>query len=134
MSPSKTNIQNELGHASSNGTIQDFDMNKLQTFYAMGGKIDYAIDALINISRNTLIHGSDEWEYDIFKDDIDNMPATPFDDYFELARLKCLEITNENYNAQPNGPYTHKELSRRGTLTIPTSVDQQQLPPQCVIS
>ena len=40
----------------------------------------YAIDALINISRNTLIHGSDEWEYDIFKDDIDNMPATPFDD------------------------------------------------------
>lgn len=134
MSPSKTNIQNELGHASSNGTIQDFDMNKIQTFYTMGGKIDFAIDALINISKNTLIHGSDEWEYDIFKDDIDNMPATPFDDYFELARLKCLEITNDNYNVQPNGPYTHKGLSRRGNLTIPTSVDQQQLPPQCVIS
>ena len=84
-----------------------YDLRKFNHFVDKGGKIDYALDALLKITEHVVVGGDDGWEYWMFRDEIEALPATPFDKAFELARVKCLEITNQNFVTQPGGPYNH---------------------------
>lgn len=83
------------------------DLRKWNHFTQKGGKVEYAIDALLKITQNVVIDGDDGWEYCIFEDEIEAILATPFDKAFDIARVKCLELTNENFMKQPQGPYYH---------------------------
>jgi hypothetical protein len=83
------------------------DLRKYYHFVQRGGKIEYALDALINVCNN--IHttkGDDGWMYDLYQDEIEAHPATPLDSFYDLARLKCFEI-NGNLILHPRGPYNH---------------------------
>jgi len=84
-----------------------YDLRKFNHFVDKGGKIDYAIDAILKITEHVVVEGDDGWEYGMFRDEIEALPATPFDKAFDLARVRCLEITNQNFVTQPGGPYNH---------------------------
>jgi hypothetical protein len=66
-----------------------YDSRKYHHFLSKEGKVEFAIDALINVTRNVAVDGDDGWEYGIF-DQIESLPAThtPFDDAFDIARFK----------------------------------------------
>jgi len=84
------------------------DPRKWNHFKRKGGKVDYAIDALIRITQNVYNEGFDCWEYETFKADIEKHPETSLDNAFDLAKLKCLEINEGNFSEQPTGPYHHR--------------------------
>lgn len=98
--PTTSRVQNEICR-------MNCDLRKWSHFVEKGGKIEYAIDALLDITKNVVINGDDGWEYCDYKEKIEALPATPFDKSFDLAKVKCLEITNENFRNQPQGPYRH---------------------------
>jgi len=103
--PTLSRIRNEI-HSGAG-----YDLRKWSHFVQKGGKIDYAIDALTKITETVVLNGDDGWEYCMHEDDIRALPATPFDKSFDLAKVKCLELTNENFPAQPKGPYRHNIFS-----------------------
>ena len=53
-----------------------YDSRKYHHFLSKGGKVEFAIDALINVTRNVAVDGDDGWEYGIFDDQIESLPAT----------------------------------------------------------
>lgn len=74
-------------------------------FLDKGGKAVYAIDALLKITSNVQVNGEDGWFYEHFEDEMERLPSSPLDGAFDVARLKCLEINNNNFLTQPSGPY-----------------------------
>lgn len=81
-----------------------YDSRKYHHFLSKEGKVEFAIDALINVTRNVAVDGDDGWEYGIF-DQIESLPAThtPFDDAFDIARFKC--INQGGGEGTMRGPY-----------------------------
>ena len=83
------------------------DLCKWQNFQQKGGgQLEYALDALVNVTKNLCIGGDDGWEYDLFINEIEAKPATVLDRMFDVAKLKCLEI-GDNFISQEMGPYYH---------------------------
>jgi len=78
------------------------DLRKWSHFAEKGGKIEYALDALLDVARNLHLDG---W----FENDSDDdaLPDSPLDGAFDVARVKCLESNNHNWLTQPAGPYRH---------------------------
>jgi len=74
-----------------------------QHFLRNGGKVDFALDALINVTRNVLVDGDDGWEYGTFQDDIEALPSTPLDGAFDIVRFKC--INEGGGEGTERGPY-----------------------------
>lgn len=79
------------------------DQRKYGHFLGRGGRVKFAVDALINISRNVCVHGDDGWEYWMFQEDIEALPATPLDDAFDVARFMCINQGGGDGTMQ--GPY-----------------------------
>lgn len=79
------------------------DQRKFRHFKSHYGKVEYAIDALINITRNVAVNGDDGWEYCTFEDDIEALPATPLGREFDIARFKC--INEGGGEGKSRGPY-----------------------------
>lgn len=104
--PTKTRVENEIVRLCCEQRYS-FDSRKWQHFKDKGGKIEYALDAILHQTRNVCVDGDDGWEYDIFEDQFNALDATPLDLAFDLARVKVLELTDENMNQQPRGPYRY---------------------------
>lgn len=81
----------------------DFDYRKVQHFLDKGGKTEYAVDAVLNITQNVVVDGDDGWEYVMFADDIEALPATPLDTDFDVARIMC--INQGGGQGKERGPY-----------------------------
>ena len=99
--PTKARVENEILRRYS------YDSRKWQHFKDKGGKIEYALDAILYQTRNVCVDGDDGWEYDTFEDEFNALDANPLDLAFDLARVKILELTDENMNQQPRGPYRY---------------------------
>jgi hypothetical protein len=67
-----------------------YDGRKFQFYLEKGGKIEFAIYAVIQITQNVLFDGDDGWEYSMFEDEIEALPSNPLDECFEGARLRCI--------------------------------------------
>jgi hypothetical protein len=50
-----------------------------------GGKVEFALDALFNITDRVLVDGDCGWEYETFQDQIEAHPSTPLDGSFDIA-------------------------------------------------
>jgi hypothetical protein len=55
-----------------------------------GGKVEFALDALFNITEHVLVDGDCGWEYETFKEQIESHPSTPLDSSFEIAFFMCI--------------------------------------------
>ena len=85
------------------GRVFSFDHRKHQHFLSKGGRIEFAIDALIGVTRNVAVSGDDGWEYHMFQDEIESLPATPLDKAFDVAWFFC--ISRGGGNLTSRGPY-----------------------------
>ena len=79
------------------------DARKYQLFLGKGGKVEYAIDALINITRNVVMNGDDGWEFEDFRENMERLSMNPLDAAFDVARLKC--INHGGGEGTMRGPY-----------------------------
>jgi hypothetical protein len=52
-----------------------------------GGKVEFALDALFNITEKLLVAGDCGWEYEDFKEQIKAHPSTPLDGSFGIGFL-----------------------------------------------
>jgi hypothetical protein len=55
-----------------------------------GGKVEFALDALFNITEKVLVNGDCGWEYEVFKEQIEAYPSTPLDGSFDIAFFMCV--------------------------------------------
>lgn len=94
--PTITRIEQEI-HA------MGADLRKWHHFQQKGGKIDYALDALFDVTKKVYRNGDYHWVYNNCKDDIEKIPATESDDMFDVAQAKCFETDI----CQVMGPYFH---------------------------
>jgi hypothetical protein len=77
-----------------------FDQRMVNHFFQKGGKVEYALDAVLQGTENVLKHGHDcPWEYETFEEDFEQIPENPLDKMYTLARVKCIP------NCEGRGPY-----------------------------
>jgi hypothetical protein len=62
-----------------------------QFFIEKGGRVEYALDAILDITENVYKDGDDGYEYETFEDDVEALPSTPLDWQFDVARFMCFE-------------------------------------------
>eukprot|EP00540_Astrosyne_radiata_P012436 CAMPEP_0116858764 /NCGR_PEP_ID=MMETSP0418-20121206/21377_1 /TAXON_ID=1158023 /ORGANISM="Astrosyne radiata, Strain 13vi08-1A" /LENGTH=68 /DNA_ID=CAMNT_0004492769 /DNA_START=94 /DNA_END=300 /DNA_ORIENTATION=+ len=60
---------------------------------------------MINITRNVLLEGDDGWEWGMYEEEFDELPKTPMDRQFPMARFMCLDQCNATQF--PKGPHHH---------------------------
>lgn len=98
------------------------DTNKYNNFLTQGGRIDYAIDALIDITRNIVVLESktegcecslsnNNYPIDSNADDpamIASLPLTEFDKCFDLAWVMCIE--NGGGELTCRGPFSEPRI------------------------
>ena len=83
------------------------DIRKWNYFLEKGGRVVYAIDALISITRKVCVSGDDGWVYEDYKDEMEEFPNSLLDEAFDVARIKCLEIKSNNFSNHPSDPYSY---------------------------
>jgi hypothetical protein len=69
---------------------------------AAGGKVEFALDALLNMTETVLIDGDGVWEYEVFKDQVEAHPSTPLDGSFDIAFFMC--VNRGGGSLQSRGP------------------------------
>jgi hypothetical protein len=89
------------------GVVPSVDTRKYHHFLQKGGRVEFAVDALIRISRNVTVDGDDGWEYGTFQDDIEALPANTMDSAFDVARFMC--INRGGGELQTCGPYRREQ-------------------------
>jgi hypothetical protein len=62
-----------------------------QFFIEKGGRIEYALDAILSVTENVYNDGDDGCEYETIKDDIEALPSTPLDWQFNISLFMCFE-------------------------------------------
>ena len=102
--PAKSRVEEEI-HRLCRQNVRNFDKRSWKHFQSKGGKIEYALDALLVQTSNVISKGDDGWEYYDYKDEFDALCKTPFDESFDVARVKILELNDKNLHQQPKGPY-----------------------------
>jgi hypothetical protein len=60
-----------------------------RAFLRKGGRIEYAIDAIITVAKNVCVNGDDGWEYEDFQESIEKYFTTPLDHAIDVAWFKC---------------------------------------------
>ncbi|GFH55566.1 hypothetical protein CTEN210_12042 [Chaetoceros tenuissimus] len=105
--PTKSRVEAKIPHLfrENGGIFDSFDLHSWRHFLDKGGKIEYALDALVVQTSNVVLNGDDGWEYDSYEDDFEALSKTPLDGLFDLARVKILELNDQNVHLQPQGPY-----------------------------
>mmetsp|Transcript_8742 Transcript_8742/g.24433 ORF Transcript_8742/g.24433 Transcript_8742/m.24433 type:complete len:636 (-) Transcript_8742:51-1958(-) len=87
------------------------DRQKLEHFEERGGRVEFALDAVLDITEEAVSEGDDaRWEYDPFADNIAALPATPLDAMFDLARFMCFDRGDGTLDKR--GP--HQEVIKCG--------------------
>lgn len=103
LAPSVGHIEQEI-----ESKPESYDPRTYHHFLSKGGKIEYAVDALVSTTRNVLVESSDFWK-DYHNDEFEALPETPFNDAysFDIARTKLLGLPAGS--AVPKmGPYMHE--------------------------
>jgi hypothetical protein len=105
--PTVTRIQSVLARATKFDGI--YNRQSYESFLAQGGKIEFALDALITISHNVMHVFDDGWEYvGKLQEDVELQPAMPgLDDDFDLAWIMCIPRGGGSLDAR--GPYPASE-------------------------
>jgi hypothetical protein len=67
-----------------------------------GGKVEFALDALFNITEKVLVDGDCGWEYENFKAPIEAHPSTPLDGSFDIGFFMC--VNRGGGSLQSRGP------------------------------
>jgi hypothetical protein len=79
-------------------------VSKHQHFLSKGqGRIEFAIDALIDITQNMVVRGDDGWEYHLFQDEIEVLTPTPLDKAFGIS---CSLVLFHQSTPQPGGGWS----------------------------
>ena len=74
-----------------------------EPFIDGGGRFEFVIDALIDITENVYVNGDDGWEYEHFEEEIEALVETPIDGMFDLARFML--INRGGGELEGRGPY-----------------------------
>jgi hypothetical protein len=105
--PTVHRIRNYIQRDGSN-----FDIRKYHHFLDKGGRIEFAVDALVDLTQKAITAGDGIWEYeDEFRDQIEALPPTPLDKMFDIAWYMC--IPEGGGELSTRGPYR-----RRGSLAV----------------
>ena len=68
------------------------DLRKLHHFQGRRGRVECALDAVLDITEVVMSGGDDaRWEYETSEDDIEALTATPLDAMLGLARFMCFD-------------------------------------------
>jgi hypothetical protein len=103
--PTVRRIQEYIQEYVQLGVFHSADIRYHSHFLQKGGRIEFAVDALIAISQNVAVDGDDGWEYGTFQDDIETLPANAMDNAFDVARFKCMKGGGGELHTC--GPYHH---------------------------
>jgi hypothetical protein len=97
--PTVTRVQEylESGKAGEEGKKQ------LEAYLAAEGKIEFALDALLGVTENVVVHGDDGWSYSDYKENIESIPTTDVDDAFDVAFVMC--ISKGGGDLEMRGPH-----------------------------
>lgn len=66
-----------------------YDLRKIQHYKDKGGKIEFALDAVLKVTENVVKDGDDGWEYGMFEEEIEAHDPTPLDEMYDVARFMC---------------------------------------------
>lgn len=102
--PTKSRVEEEI-QSLCRQNVRNFDWRSWSHFQSKGGKIEYALDALLVQTSNVISKGDDGWGYYEYEDEFEALCKTPFDKSFDIARVKILGLNDENVHQQPEGPY-----------------------------
>jgi len=86
-----------------------YDNRKFRHYIDRGGRIEYALYAVIQVTENVLLSGDDGWEYETFQDEIEALPSNPLDGRFEVARVMCINRGGGTPQAE-TGPFREVTL------------------------
>jgi hypothetical protein len=82
-------------------------MVALNYYLKHGGRVQYAIDALLTTTMKVLLQGDYYWEYEEYRHEVEaHPPAMPWDMAFPIAWAKCMELAPEDPLISM-GPYDH---------------------------
>jgi hypothetical protein len=84
------------------------DKRKFQHFKDRGGKVEFALDAVLDITCKVAVNGNDAWEYHTYAEDIEALPATPLDRAFDVARY--MSINQGGGEGTDRGPYRETNI------------------------
>eukprot|EP00588_Corethron_pennatum_P004892 CAMPEP_0194286388 /NCGR_PEP_ID=MMETSP0169-20130528/32440_1 /TAXON_ID=218684 /ORGANISM="Corethron pennatum, Strain L29A3" /LENGTH=229 /DNA_ID=CAMNT_0039032803 /DNA_START=54 /DNA_END=743 /DNA_ORIENTATION=+ len=90
-----------------------YDYRKFRFYLDKGGRTEFALYAVIQITQNVMVNGDDGWEYDMFQSDIEALPASPMDRRFEAARFMCVERSG-GVVQERTGPFREVTLYEGG--------------------
>ena len=106
--PTVQRVRNEIEYNSGS-----YDNRKFRHCLDRGGRIEYALYAVIQVTENVLVIGDDGWEYSTFQDEIEALPSNPLDGRFEVARLMCIDRGGGTPQAE-TGPFREVALYEDG--------------------
>ena len=89
-----------------NKMVNHYPMDRRRSFDPFldeGGRFEFVIDALLDITENVFVQGDDGWEYETFEEEIEAFIETPFDGMFDLARFML--INRGGGVLEGRGPY-----------------------------
>ena len=66
-----------------------YDLRKIEHYKSKGGKIEFALDAILKVTENVVKNGDDGWEYGVFEEEIEAHDPTPLDEMYDVARFMC---------------------------------------------
>jgi hypothetical protein len=127
--PTVATIQQEIQQMMAmDNTTGRLQQQKFDHFVAKGGQIEFALDALLNVTCNLAIDRNNLVGDDDDEEKMATPPAIPcLDTAFDIARLKCfaIDLTSQEANDDsalfPKGPYRHNfavHSARRRTVTM----------------
>ena len=87
-----------------------YDLRKIEHYKSKGGKIEFALDAILKVTENVVKNGDDGWEYWEFKEEIEAHDPTPLDRLYDVARFMCFN----RGGGTPFQPGPHRNVSLYG--------------------
>jgi len=80
--------------------------NDHQAFLQHGGKVEHAIDALIQITHIVVMDGDERYECKMTEAEMEKLPSTLFDKDFDLAWVACIKFGGGNLEV--GGPHHNR--------------------------
>ena len=85
--PTVSNIVSALGRYA-------VDMRYVHHYLGRGGTVEHALNCVIDATKTCEANGDCGWEWEIFRDKIENSPETPLDFDWDFARYSLMEMAN----------------------------------------
>jgi len=87
-----------------------YDLRKIRHYKDKGGKVEFALDAVLKVTENVFKDGDDGWEYCYCEEEIEAHIPTPLDEMYDVARCMCINRGGGTLDR----PGPHRDVSLYG--------------------